>query len=71
MDSYTFKQFKKRAIHSIKTQQMLRDGTFWNNKELVNELMDDSLLQEEYGCEDNKIRIGPKYQAIIPELIIK
>lgn len=72
MDSITFKEFKKRAQHSVKVNQMLRDGTFWNDKALVDEMMDDSPLQEEDGYFAHKhVRIGPNYQANIPELGIK
>ena len=72
MDSITFKEFKKRAQHSVKVNQMLRDGTFWNDKTLVDEMMDDSPLHEEdrYFARKN-VRIGSNYQANIPELGIK
>jgi hypothetical protein len=51
---------------------MLRDGTFWNNKILVDELFDNSYLHEEGGYfGKKKIRIGNKYQANIPKMIIK
>ena len=64
MDSKTFKEFKKRAQHSVKVNQMLRDGTFWNDKALVDELMDDSILHEEGGYfGKQKIRIGDRFQA--------
>ena len=67
MDSKSFKEFKKRAQHSVKVQKMLRDGTFWNNKILVDELFDDSCLHEEGGYFVKKnVRIGSKYQANIP-----
>ena len=68
MDSESFNEFKKRAQHSVKIHKMLRDGTFWANKTLVNELMDDSYLDEEGGYfGKKKIRIGDKYQAVIPK----
>ena len=72
MDSKAFKEFKKRAQHSVKVNQMLRDGTFWNDKALVDELMDDSILHEEGGYFGKQnIRIGPNYQAVIPDMGIK
>ena len=32
MDPITFREFKKRAIHSVKVHKMLCDGSFWENK---------------------------------------
>ena len=72
MDTKSFKELKKRAQHSVKVQKMLRDGTFWNNKILVDELFDDSYLHEEGGYYGKqKIKIGNKYQADITDMIKK
>ena len=67
MDPITFEEFKKRAIHSVKVHKMLCDGSFWKNKLLVEELMDESPLEEDCYMK-NKIRLGSRYQAIIPKL---
>ena len=72
MDSKSFKEFKKRAQHSVKVQKMLRDGTFWKDKILVDELFDDSYLHGECGYfAKTKSRIGPNYQAQLPKMAIK
>ena len=68
MDNYTFIEFKKRAIESIKVHEKLIDGTFWLDKNLINELFDDSPLEEDKVIK-SKIRIGDNYQAIIPNKI--
>ena len=71
MDSKTFKEFKKRAQHSVKVNQMLRDGIFWNDKALVDELMDDSILHEKVDTLENKRYIGDRFQAVISDMGIK
>lgn len=71
MDSIAYKEFKTRTEHSIMVHKMLQNGTFWKNKNLIDELFDDSALEEENCNYNSRIRIGPKYQALIPELLIK
>lgn len=68
MNSREYKEFKKRAQHSVDVNKKLRDNSFWDDKELVNELFDDSFLAEEggYGLK-SKIRIGTQYQVEVPK----
>ena len=43
----SFRALKERAAHSAVVQSRLRDGTFWQDEELVAEMMDDTPLKEE------------------------
>lgn len=65
MDKY-IREYKKGRKWTQMVHEKLKDGTFKNDKRIMDELMDDSNLHEDaynYG----KIRIGEKYQCVIPE----
>lgn len=78
MDNRTFKSFKKRALHSVSVNEKFKNGSFKFDKMIMNELFDDSKLDEEEcnhddNCEDDsqfisKVRIGKDYQVtVLPE----
>ena len=67
MNSKQYLEFKKRAQHSVMVYEKLKDNSFWQDKELVNELFDDTILSEEGNFRFKpKIRIGSNYQVDIP-----
>ena len=64
MDKY-IREYKKTRERTQYVHEKLKDGTFMNDKSIMDELMDDSNLHED-AYNYSKIRIGEKYQCDIP-----